>query len=88
MLLKGYYQHEIYTAWFAEKVVYGIAIIFNMIDIKIVDGVLNKISDWTVAFGGNLRKVQTGVIENYVTALVLGVVVLVVVVKLAMEVGI
>jgi len=88
MLLKGYYQHEIYTAWFAEKIVYGIAIFFNMIDIKVVDGILNKISDWTVAFGGNLRKVQTGVIENYVTALVLGVVVLVVVVKLAMEVGI
>jgi NADH-quinone oxidoreductase subunit L len=87
ILLKGYYQHEIYTAWFAETVVYGIALICNMIDNKIVDGILNKISDYTVGFAGSLRKVQTGVVQNYVAALVLGIVVLVVVVKLAMEVG-
>ena len=34
-----------------------------------------------------MRKVQTGVVQNYVTALVLGVVVLVVVITLAKEVG-
>ena len=50
LLLKGYYQHQIFTAWFAETVVYGIAILCNMIDIKIVDGVLNKISEVIVGF--------------------------------------
>ncbi len=87
LLLKRYYQHEIFTAWFAETVVYGLSLIANMIDIKIVDGVLNKISEVTLAFGGNLRKVQTGIIENYITALVLGVVVLVILVKIGMEVS-
>ncbi|HQF16611.1 MAG: F(420)H(2) dehydrogenase subunit L [Methanosaeta sp. PtaB.Bin039] len=87
LLLKGYYQHEIFTAWFAETVVYGIAIIMNIIDIKIVDGALNKISELTLSTAGTVRKVQTGVIQNYITALILGVVVLVVVIKLAMEVG-
>lgn len=87
MLLKGYYQHEILTAWFAEGVVYGTALICNMIDIKLVDGWLNWLSAWVMGFAKNIRKVQTGVVQNYVTALVLGIVVLVVVISLAKEVG-
>ncbi|MCX6672294.1 MAG: NADH-quinone oxidoreductase subunit L [Methanothrix sp.] len=87
MLLKGYYQHEILTGWFAETVVYGTALICNTIDIKLVDGWLNWLSAWVLGFAQHVRKVQTGIIQNYVTALVLGVVVLVVVITLAMEVG-
>ena len=87
LLLKGYYQHEILTGWFAETVVYGTALICNMIDIKLVDGWLNWLSAWVMGFAQHVRKVQTGVVQNYVTALVLGVVVLVVVITLAMEVG-
>jgi F420H2 dehydrogenase subunit L len=88
ILLKGYYQHEVFTAWFAEGFVYGLAVLANVFDIKVVDGLLNKISDFTVGVGGNLRKVQTGVVQNYITAVVLGIVILVIVIRLAMEVGI
>jgi proton-translocating NADH-quinone oxidoreductase chain L len=87
MLLKGYYQHEIMTGWFAETIVYGTALICNMIDIKLVDGWLNWLSAWVMGFAQHVRKVQTGIVQNYVTALVLGVVVLVVVITLAREVG-
>jgi len=87
MLLKGYYQHEILTGWFAETLVYGTALICNMIDIKLVDGWLNWLSAWVMGFAGHVRKVQTGIVQNYVMALVLGVVVLVVVITLATEVG-
>jgi NADH-quinone oxidoreductase subunit L len=87
MLVKGYYQHEILTAWFAESVVYGAALVCNTIDIKLVDGWLNWLSAWVLGFGGNLRKVQTGVVQNYIAALILGVVVLLIVIKLGMEVG-
>jgi proton-translocating NADH-quinone oxidoreductase chain L len=87
MLVKGYYQHEILTGWFAETVVYGAALVCNTIDIKLVDGWLNWLSAWVLGFGGNLRKVQTGVVQNYIAALVLGVVVLLIVIKLGMEVG-
>jgi len=87
MLLKGYYQHEIMTGWFAETIVYGTALICNMIDIKLVDGWLNWLSAWIMGFAQHVRKVQTGIVQNYVTALVLGVVVLVVVITLAREVG-
>jgi len=87
MLLKGYYQHEIMTGWFAETVVYGTALICNTIDIKLVDGWLNWLSALVLGFAQHVRKVQTGVVQNYVTALVLGVVVLVVVITLAREVG-
>lgn len=83
MLLKGYYQHEVFTQWFAETVVYGTALICNMIDIKLVDGWLNWLSGWVLGFAQNLRKVQTGIVQNYVVALVLGIVVLVVVIQVA-----
>jgi proton-translocating NADH-quinone oxidoreductase chain L len=83
MLLKGYYQHEILTQWFAEGVVYGTSIISNIIDIKLVDGWLNWLSSWVLGFGGNVRKVQTGVVQNYVTAIALGIVVLVVAIEVA-----
>ncbi|HPT19127.1 MAG TPA: NADH-quinone oxidoreductase subunit L, partial [Methanothrix sp.] len=48
MLLKGYYQHEILTGWFAETLVYGTALICNVIDIKLVDGWLNWLSAWVL----------------------------------------
>jgi len=83
VLLKRYYQNEIYTLWFAEKVVYGIALVSNMIDLKIIDGTVNKISAILVGFGGTLRKVQTGVIQNYLTAIVLGLAVLLILIQLA-----
>ncbi len=83
ILLKRYYQNEIYTLWFAEKVVYGIALVSNMIDLKIIDGTVNKISAISVGFGGTLRKVQTGVIQNYLTAIVLGLAVLLILIQLA-----
>ncbi len=83
MLLKGYYQHEILTQWFAEGVVYGTSIISNIIDIKLVDGWLNWLGSWVLGFGGNLRKVQTGVVQNYITAVALGIVVLVVAIEVA-----
>ena len=83
ILLKAYYQHEIYTQWFAEKVVYGIALVSNMIDLKIIDGAVNKISAVSVGFGGTLRKVQTGVIQNYIAAIVLGLAALLILIQLA-----
>lgn len=86
LLLKGYYQHEIFTQFFAEKIVYGTALILNMIDIKLVDGWLNWLSGWVLGFAGNVRKVQTGIVQNYITALVLGIVILVVVIELAVGV--
>ncbi|MHC1594992.1 MAG: NADH-quinone oxidoreductase subunit 5 family protein, partial [Methanotrichaceae archaeon] len=88
ILLRRYYQHEIYTEWLAEKVVYGLALVSNVFDLKIVDGAVNKISKLTVGLGGNVRRVQTGVIQNYITAIVLGLTVLLIVIKLGMEVAI
>jgi hypothetical protein len=41
----------------------------------------------TVGFGGNLRKVQTGIVQNYITAIVLGIVVLVIVIEIVTKVG-
>jgi len=54
-----------------------------MIDLKIIDGTVNKISELTVGFGGTLRQVQTGVIQNYITVIVLGLTVLLILIQLA-----
>lgn len=58
-----------------------------MIDIKLVDGWLNWLSAWVLGFAQHVRKVQTGIVQNYVAALMLGVVVLVVVIYLGKGVG-
>jgi len=88
LLLKRYFQNEIYTMWFAEKVVYGLALVSNIFDLKVIDGTVNKISQLLVGFGSVLRKLQTGIIQNYITAIVLGLTVLLIVIKVAMEVAI
>jgi len=54
-----------------------------MIDLKIIEGAVNKSSAVSVGFGGTLRKVQTGVIQNYITAIVLGLAALLILIKLA-----
>jgi NADH-quinone oxidoreductase subunit L len=44
------------------------------LDRYIVDGVLNVISAWTVSAGEHLRQTQTGRVQDYVLALIVGVV--------------
>ena len=43
----------------------------------IVDGVLNVISTWVVSGGNQLRRIQTGHVQDYVFSVALGVLALV-----------
>jgi NADH-quinone oxidoreductase subunit L len=57
----------------------GVLVVSRLIgwlDRYIVDGVVNVVSAWTVMFGGALRRVQTGRVQDYVTGVAVGVLVL------------
>jgi NADH-quinone oxidoreductase subunit L len=59
-----------------------IASIGGLIDKYLVDGAVNGVADLVLASGRQVRKTQTGRINNYVLGVVLGVVVLVVITSL------
>ncbi|MGI5992260.1 MAG: F420H2 dehydrogenase subunit FpoL [Methanosarcina sp.] len=86
LLYKRYYQHEIYTEFFSLGIVYGvIAFLSQVLDI-IVDSIVEGIGILTVGASEELRKIQTGVVQSYATAVILGVSLLIILVKLIMEV--
>ena len=86
LLYKRYYQHEIYTEFFSLGIVYGvIALLSQFIDV-IIDSIVEGIGIITVGVSEELRRVQTGVVQTYATAVIAGVSLLIILVKLIMEV--
>jgi NADH-quinone oxidoreductase subunit L len=86
LLYKRYYQHEIYTEFFALGIVYGIiASVARFIDI-IIDSIVEGIGILTVGISDELRRVQTGVVQNYAAITIAGVGLLIVLIKLITEV--
>jgi NADH-quinone oxidoreductase subunit L len=86
LLYKRYYQHEIYTQFFSLGIVYGvIAFVTQVIDV-IIDSIVEAFGILTVGVSDELRKIQTGVVQNYATAVIAGVGLLIILVKLIMEV--
>jgi NADH-quinone oxidoreductase subunit L len=86
LLYNRYYQNEIFTQLFAVKFVYeGLAMAGYHID-RFIDGIVNVISYLIIEAGDSFRKVQTGVIQHYSVAVITGVSLLVILIKLVMEV--
>ncbi len=86
LLYNRYYQNEIFTEFIAVKVVYeGFAMASYYID-RGFDWIIHIISAIIFEAGDTLRKVQTGVVRHYATAVVVGVSLLLVLVKLVTEV--
>ncbi|APH39040.1 F420H2 dehydrogenase subunit FpoL [Methanohalophilus halophilus] len=86
LLYNRYYQNEIFTQLFAVKFVYeGLAMAGYHID-RFIDGIVNVISYLTIEVGDSFRKIQTGVIQHYSVAVITGVSLLVILIKLVMEV--
>jgi NADH-quinone oxidoreductase subunit L len=57
--------------------VLGFSRIVGWIDRYLVDGVVNVLSAWTLSFGDRLRRIQTGVPQDYVYGVALGVLLLI-----------
>ncbi len=84
LLYKRYYQHEIYTELISLGIVYGIIAFATQVIDTVIDSIVEAIGIITVAVGEVLRRVQTGVVENYAAAMIAGVGLLIVLVKLIM----
>ncbi len=86
LLYKRYYQHEIYTEFLSLGIVYGVIAFFTQVIDVIIDSIVEAFGIITVGVSEELRKVQTGVVQNYATAVIAGVGLLIILVKLIMEV--
>jgi len=74
VIARRYYQHEIFIELIALKFTYGVlALSAEFIDRRIVDGIIDGISDFVVGSADVVKKIQTGVVQNYATATVAGV---------------
>jgi NADH-quinone oxidoreductase subunit L len=58
-------------------VILGFSRIVGWIDRYVVDGIVNVLSAWTLTFGDRLRGIQSGLPQDYVYAVVIGVLLLV-----------
>jgi NADH-quinone oxidoreductase subunit L len=86
LLYNRYYQNAIYTEFLAVKVVYeGLSLAGRSID-RGFDWLVNFIGHIFMELADGLRQLQTGVVQNYATAVITGVSLLVILLKLIMEV--
>jgi NADH-quinone oxidoreductase subunit L len=77
LVFANYYQDE-YQVWLAEDVGVGIARAADRVDLDVVDGVVNAVSDVSLLSGDRVRRVQTGIVSNYAALITLGLVLLLV----------
>jgi proton-translocating NADH-quinone oxidoreductase chain L len=74
IIAKRYYQHEIFIELIAMKFTYGVlALVVEFCDRRIVDGIIDGISDFIVGGAEVVRTIQTGMVQNYATATVIGI---------------
>src|SRR6266536_739957 len=59
-----------------RRIVLGLSWIIGWVDRYLVDGTVNLLSAWTLRFGDRLRGIQSGVPQDYVFAVALGVLLL------------
>ncbi|WP_292486089.1 F420H2 dehydrogenase subunit FpoL [Methanohalobium sp.] len=86
LIYNRYYQNEILTEGFAIKVVYeGLSLALYHID-RGINWIVNAIGSALTEAGHMFRHVQTGVVQNYATAIIAGVSLLAILVKIIMEV--
>ncbi|MFW6018053.1 MAG: NADH-quinone oxidoreductase subunit L [Halapricum sp.] len=76
LLMHNYYQDE-YQVWLATGLTVPVAKAADTFDQGVVDGVVDGISSASRFAGRGVRRIQTGVVRNYVVLLTLGLIVLV-----------
>lgn len=70
---RGFWVDEVFLVVY-RAVLGRVAAVLGWIDRYLVDGVLNVVSAWTVSSGEQLRRLQTGRVQDYVLAVGAGVV--------------
>lgn len=68
----AWYFEDVYNA-FGEKVIYGgISKGLNWFDIYVIDGIVHGIARVATFLGGSIQGVQSGIVEHYVSSLLVG----------------
>jgi len=75
LVVNKYYLDDLYL-WIINAIVLGLSRAWLWFDLNIVDGVVNGIATLVGAFGGGLRRVETGRVPNYGLAIFVGTIVI------------
>jgi NADH-quinone oxidoreductase subunit L len=73
ILWNKYYLDYIFKDIIAEKIIMTVFTFWDVLDRYVIDGVVNLMSWITIQSGQVSRKLQTGVVQNYATAVIFGV---------------
>jgi len=74
LLYNKYYVDEIYNAVFVNSTIKGSEIIYENLDLKVIDGAVNGSASATGFFGKILSYFQTGLIKDYALIFLFGVI--------------
>ncbi len=78
MLLNKYYVDEFYFFAFADPLInLSSKFLWKFVDSKIIDGIVNGSAVVTIRFSEVLRRIQTGVVQNYAMLMFIGIIVIV-----------
>jgi NADH-quinone oxidoreductase subunit L len=72
LLLNKYYVDQIYDRFISQPIVRGAEFFAKVVDMGTVDGLVNGVATFFSGVGGLVRRVQTGVVQNYAIFMGLG----------------
>ncbi len=74
LLSRKYYMDELYERIFVVRVLHrGLFYVIQTVDTYVVDGIVNGLANVTVLAGSGFRRLQTGQLQSYGLAIVLGI---------------
>ncbi|MHC1566859.1 MAG: NADH-quinone oxidoreductase subunit L [Candidatus Syntropharchaeia archaeon] len=80
LLWNKYYLDYIYKDIICEKLMITLIVFWDAFDRYVIDGIINGIAWITVKVGSGVRKIQTGVVQTYATAVIIGIVLLILII--------
>ncbi len=73
-----FYVDEIYDAAIVQPTYAASnSFLYKVVDVKIIDGIVNGLASTAGVFSSVMRKLQTGLVQNYAVMIVIGIVVLI-----------
>ncbi|MDH3258528.1 MAG: NADH-quinone oxidoreductase subunit L, partial [Deltaproteobacteria bacterium] len=72
-----YFVDEIYHALVVYPIYRGSVLLWEIFDVLVVDGIVNGVGSVLLGTGQAIRRLQTGVVQNYAFSLLIGALILV-----------
>ena len=81
LVLNKFYMDHIYVA-FAERIIGGFSYLLHKFDLSVVDGIVNGIGIAFMRSGSKLKRIQTGLVQDYASIVLLGISALLILLRL------